>query len=106
MYKPKNVPEVIAAKTGEFWSSTKRLSHETVDEVISDKSAIRHFIFTLSPDFESIQNSYCLGNLPAEWKTVDWPSILVLCRDYYNAINPQGPPKKDQSSHGNANLQA
>jgi hypothetical protein len=78
MYKPKNVPEVIAAKTGEFWSSTKRLSHETVDayynrfqelledEVISDKSAIRHFIFTLDPNFESIQNSYHLGNLPAE----------------------------------------
>jgi len=123
MYKPKNVPEVIAAKTGEFWSSTKRLSHETVDayynrfqelledlseadEVISDKSAIRHFIFTLGPDFESIQNSYHLGNLPAEWKTVDWPSILVLCRDYYNSINPQGPPKKDQSSDGNSNLQA
>jgi len=98
IYKPKNVLEVIAAKTGEFWSSTKRLSHETVDayysqfqelledlseadEVISDKSAIRHFIFTLGPDFESIQNSYHLGNLPAEWKTEDWPSILILCRD-------------------------
>jgi hypothetical protein len=30
-YKPKNVPEVIAAKAGEFWSRTKRLSHESVD---------------------------------------------------------------------------
>jgi hypothetical protein len=30
-YKPRNVPEVIAAKTGEFWSHTKRLPHETVN---------------------------------------------------------------------------
>ncbi len=30
-YKPKNVPEVIAAKTGEFWSKLKRKPTETVD---------------------------------------------------------------------------
>jgi hypothetical protein len=30
-YRPKNVPEVIAAKTGEFWSNTKRNPGETVD---------------------------------------------------------------------------
>ncbi len=29
--RPKNVPEMIAAKTGEFWSQTKWLSHESVD---------------------------------------------------------------------------
>jgi len=32
MYKPKNVPEVIAAKTIEFWGNTKRQSHESVDD--------------------------------------------------------------------------
>jgi len=125
MYKPRNVPEMIAAKTGEFWSNTKRMSHETIDayynrfqelledlseaeEVISDRSAIRHFIFTLGSDFESIQNSYRLGNLPIEWKTEDWPTILVLCRDYYNSINPQGPTKKDKdnTSEGNTISQA
>ena len=115
MYLPNNVPEMIAAKTGEFWSNTKRMSYETVDayynrfqdlledlseadEVISDKSAIRHFIFTLGSEFESIRNSYRLGNLPPEWMIEDWPTILVLCRDYYNSINPQGPPKKDTLS--------
>jgi len=115
MYLPNNVPEMIAAKTGEFWSNTKRMSYETVDayynrfqdlledlseadEVISDKSAIRNFIFTLGSEFESIRNSYRLGNLPPEWMIEDWPTILVLCRDYYNSINPQGPPKKDTLS--------
>jgi hypothetical protein len=101
------------------------MSHETIDayynrfqelledlseaeEVISDRSAIRHFIFTLGSDFESIQNSYRLGNLPIEWKTEDWPTILVLCRDYYNSINPQGPTKKDKdhTSDGNTISQA
>jgi hypothetical protein len=63
-YKPQNVPEVIAAKTSIFWGNTKRLASETVDdsynrfhelldelsdadEVISTKSAMCHFIFTL-----------------------------------------------------------
>ena len=72
MYKPKNVPEVIAAKTVEFWGNTKRLSSESVDdyynrfqelleelseaeEPISTKSAIRHFIFTLGAVFEPLQ---------------------------------------------------
>jgi hypothetical protein len=105
-YKPKNVPEVIAAKTGEFWSHTKRLPTETVDtyynrfhdlldelnkadEPISTKSAIRHFIFTLGPEFETIQNNFRIGNLPNEWKTQDWPSLLVLCHDYFHSIKPQ-----------------
>jgi hypothetical protein len=30
-YKPKNVPEVLAAKAGEFWSQIKRTPHESVD---------------------------------------------------------------------------
>jgi hypothetical protein len=99
-YKPKTVPEVIAAKTGEFRSKTKRLSSETVDmyytrfhdlldelseadEQISAKSAMRHFIFTLGPEFEAIQHNFRIGNLPTEWHTQDWPTLLVLCRDYY-----------------------
>jgi len=32
MYRPKNVPEVIVAKTAEFWGNTKRFPHETVDD--------------------------------------------------------------------------
>jgi hypothetical protein len=80
-YKPKNIPEVVAAKTSEFWGTTKRLSTETVDdyynhfhelldeindneETISTKSAMRHFIFTLGSEFDTIQNNFRIGNLP------------------------------------------
>jgi hypothetical protein len=59
------------------------------DEPISTKSAIRHFIFTLGPEFETILNNFRIGNLPNEWKTQDWPSLLVLCRDYFHSIKPQ-----------------
>jgi hypothetical protein len=102
-YKPKNVPEVIAAKTVEFWGNTKRLPTETVDsyydrfqelledladseEPISIKAAMRHFIFTLGSDFETIQNNFRINNLPQEWQTQDWPTLLTLCRDYHNSI--------------------
>jgi hypothetical protein len=95
-YKRKNVPELIAAKTSEFWGNTKHLPHETIDsyynrfheileelsdsdEPISTKSAIRHFIFTLGTEFESIQHNYRIGNLPSQWMTQDWPTLLVLC---------------------------
>jgi len=115
-YKPKNVPEVIALKTGEFWSNTRRHSNESIDayfnrfhELLDDlsdaeepiplRSAIRHFIFTLGSDFEAIQNNYRIGNLPAAWNTQDWPTLLVLCRDYYNSIKPLGVhPKKDSAN--------
>jgi hypothetical protein len=114
-YKPKNIPEVIAAKTGEFWSNTKRNQNELIDsyfnrfqelledlsdavEPISQKSATRHFIFTLGPEFEAIQNNYRIGNLPPAWQTEDWPSLLVLCRDYYNSVKPFGSGKKDMSN--------
>jgi hypothetical protein len=120
-YKPRNVPEVIAAKTGEFWSNTKRFPSESVDtyynrfhelledladaeEPISTNSAIRHFIFTLGPEFESFQHNYRIGNLPDRWKTQDWLSLLVLCRDYYNSIKPtistgrRPPPPADNST--------
>jgi len=74
-YRPKNVPEVIAFKTSEFWGNTRRFPSETIDEYynrfhelldeledadepISVKSAMRHFIFTLGSDFEAIQNNF------------------------------------------------
>lgn len=113
-YRPKNVPEVITAKTGEFWSNTKCHPSKTVDayynrfhellddliegeEPISDRSAICHLIFTLGPEFETIQNNYRTGNLPEEWKTHDWAKLLILCRDYSNYIHPQGLSKKNVS---------
>jgi hypothetical protein len=85
-YRPSHVPEVIAAKTGEFWSNTKHQPNETIDayfnrfhelledlleaeEPISTWSAIHHFIFNLGPKFDSIQNNFRIGNLSAEWHT-------------------------------------
>jgi hypothetical protein len=97
-YTPKNIPEVIAAKTSEFWGTTKHLSTESVDEyynrfhelsdeindteeTISTKSAMRHFIFTLGPKLNTIQNNFRIRNLPPHWHTQDWPTLLILCRD-------------------------
>ncbi len=74
-YRPKHVPEVISAKTSLFWGGTKRQPHETIDEYynrfrellyeisggpdqISMQSAMRHFLFTLGSEFETIQNNY------------------------------------------------
>ena len=118
-YKPNNVPEVIAARTGEFWSKTKRLPTETIDdyynrfhelldelseadEPISTKSAMRHFIFTLGSEFETIQNNFRIGNLPSEWHTQDWPTLLILCRDYFHSINPYGILKRDLTNDAGA----
>ncbi len=103
-YRPKNVPEVIAAKTGKFWSCTKRLPNESIDmyynrfqelledlhdadDPISTKSAMHHLIFTLSSEFEPIQHNYCIGNLPAAWQTASWPALLILCRDFLNSVH-------------------
>jgi hypothetical protein len=36
--------------------------------------------------------------LPSHWYTQDWPALLVLCRDYFNSVKPQGVPKHEQSS--------
>jgi hypothetical protein len=111
MYKPKCVPEVIASKTVEFWGHTKRLSSESVDEyynrfqelleeineevvTIPTQNAIRHFIFTLGDEFQPLQNNFRLGTISEDWKTQDWPSLLVLCRDFYNSVNPKGPMVK------------
>lgn len=85
-YKPKNVHEVIAAKTSKFWGNTRCLSSETIDnyyshfhglldelsdaeEPILTKNAMHHFIFTLGPEFATIQNNFCFGNLPSQWNT-------------------------------------
>jgi hypothetical protein len=57
---------------------------------------MRHFIFTLGSEFESIQHNYRIGNLPQEWNTTDWPSLLVLCRNYYNSVNLKGPISRDR----------
>jgi hypothetical protein len=83
MYKPKCVPEVLAAKTAEFWGQTKRSSSESVDdyfnrfqelleelnenvETIPIKTAIRQFIFTLGKEFKPLQMNYRLGTLAPE----------------------------------------
>jgi hypothetical protein len=104
-YKPKNIPEVIAAKMSEFWGSLKRSPSETVDayynrfqeilddladadEPISTKSALRQFLFTLGPEFELIQHNFRINNLPQEWQTQEWPKFVALCRDYYNSVKP------------------
>jgi hypothetical protein len=114
-YKPKNVPEVLAAKAGEFWSKIKCAPNESVDSYynhfhdllddlsqadnrISTKSAICQFIFTLGPEFSAIQTNYRIGNLPQDWNTTDWPTLLVLCRDYYNSVSPKGLQSVDQGS--------
>jgi hypothetical protein len=85
-YKPRRAPEVIAAKTGEFWSQLKHSLNESIDsyynrfhELLDDlleadgpipmKSAIHHFIFMLGLEFKMIQNNFCICNLPSEWQT-------------------------------------
>jgi hypothetical protein len=117
-YKSRNVPELITAKTVEFWGNTKRMSSESIDsyldrfqelledladaeEPISTKAAIRQFIFTLGPEFRTIQNNFWINNLPDEWKTQDWPTLLTLCWDFHNSVNSLSsakctiPPPKD-----------
>jgi hypothetical protein len=108
MYKPKCILEVIAAKPAEFWGQTKHLSSVSVGddynrfqellaeineetETIPIKSAIWQFIFTLGTEFEPLQMNFLLGILAPEWKTEDWPTLLVLCHDFYNLVNPRGP---------------
>ena len=115
-YKPKNVPEIIAVKTSKFWGNTKCFPNESIDtyfnrfhellddlndagDPISTRSAIRHFIFTLGLEFEAIQNDYRIGNLPPQWNTQDWPSLLILCRDYYNSVKPFESSQRDSSHH-------
>jgi hypothetical protein len=106
-YHPCPVPEVIAAKTVEFWSTLKRSPKESIDayynrfqallddleeagEPILLRSAIRQLIFKLGSDFAPIQNNHRIGLLPEEWKTTDWPSLLVLCRNCATSVTPHG----------------
>ena len=106
----------------QFWGTTKRSHNETVDAYynrfkelydeiqdadsnIPTRNAIHHFIFTLGSEFEPIQNNYRTDNLPSKWHTDDWPTILILCRNYYNSVKPQGvqvlPPKNNNFTHHN-----
>jgi hypothetical protein len=122
-YRPKHVPEVIAAKTSLFWGNMKRLPTETIneyynrfqelldelseaDETISTKSAMRHFLFTLGTEFEPIQHSYRIGSLPSTWHTQDWPTLLMLCRDYFHSVCPQGITKPTPSPEQNQDRMA
>jgi hypothetical protein len=68
---------------------------------------MRHFIFTLGPEFEPIQHQYRIGNLPSAWHTTHWPSFLVLCRDFYNSVNPTGiiPRENNQDSNSDKTAQ-
>ncbi len=63
---------------------------DQADDKISTSSAMRHFIFTLGTEFTPIQNNYRIGNLLEAWKTTHWPSLLILCCDFYNSVNPKG----------------
>jgi hypothetical protein len=116
-YRPQNVPEVIAAKTTLFWGSTKRIPSESIDdyynrfrELLYDingdqkriplKDAMRHFVFTLGTEFETIQDNFRIDNLPSKWHTDDWPNLLILCRDYYNSVRPQGLIQPSASTNG------
>jgi hypothetical protein len=119
-HRPLHIPEIIVAKTVQFWGNTKRMPNEIVDayynrfkelfDEIQDaegnipvKNAVRHFIFTLGSEFEPIQNNYQLDNLPVKWQTEDWPTILVLCRNFYHFVKPQRvqlqSPKNNFTAH-------
>jgi len=75
----------------EFYDSTRNdIITTTTNSVLNGKLYAMLIIFTLSPEFESIQNNYHIGNLPLAWNTTHWPTLLVICRDNYNLINPKG----------------
>ncbi len=62
---------------------------------------MRHFIFTLGSEFESIQHNYRIGNLPSDWNTNHWPTLIILCCDYFNLVKPQGANHCDQPTEQN-----
>jgi len=119
-HRPVHVPEIIAAKTVQFWGSTRRMSNETVDanyycfkelfDEIQDadgpiptKNAMRHFIFTLGSEFEPVQHNSRMDNLPSRWQTESWPELLVLCHNVFHSVNPNGIQRKDNyTTHGNS----
>ncbi|MFM8251244.1 MAG: hypothetical protein ACKOBW_06585, partial [Planctomycetota bacterium] len=55
-----------------FRNRSTRDEIQDADGNIPVKNAVRHFIFTLGPEFEPIQNNYRLDNLPVKWQTEDW----------------------------------
>ncbi len=55
----------------------------------------------LGPEFKPIQHSFHIGSLPPTWHTQDWPTLLVLCRDYYHSVCPQGITKHNPSPDQN-----
>jgi hypothetical protein len=106
-HRPLHILEIVAAKTVQFWGNTKRMAKESVDAYynrfkelydkiqdadgnIPTKLAVHHFIFTLGSEFEPIQNNFRLENLPIKWQTEDWPTLLVLCRNFYHSVKPHG----------------
>jgi hypothetical protein len=99
MYKPKNAPEAIAAKPAEFRSKMKRSIYETVDDYYNRF----HKLLDDVNDFRETVTKMDAIHLPADWKTDDWPTLLILRRDYYNSLHPNGlPSKKDNHSVNNA----
>jgi hypothetical protein len=74
------------------------------DEPIAIKTAICQFIFTLGPEFETIQNNICLGSLPIAWTTQDWPTLLTLCQDYYNSVKTHLTTRRNVPSSGDSNF--
>jgi hypothetical protein len=50
-------------------------------------------------------NNYRIGNLPLAWQTTDWPSLLTLCRNYYNSVNPKGSPSRECDPSGETHNQ-
>jgi len=57
-------------------------SLSVADKPISMKSAIPHFIFTLGPEFEIIQNNFCIGNHPFRMECTGLPGLLSwYCAD-------------------------
>jgi len=71
---------------------------DDAEEPIPKRSAIHHFLFTLGSEFEPFQHNYRLGTIAEEWKTQDWPTLLILCRDFYNSVNPKGPLKRGRDA--------
>jgi hypothetical protein len=65
---------------------------------------MHHFIFMLGSEFKTIQNNFHIGNLPSEWHTQDWPTLLILCWDYFHSINPYGILKWDHSNNGTSSV--
>jgi len=58
-YKPKNVPEVIAFKTSEFWGNTKRFHSESIDDYYN---RFHDLLDDLAETDEPISTKSAIGN--------------------------------------------